>query len=80
MFIFRKDDPAYSIKAEDYPAKQLFIALANMRMLNECFLYVIQDMHKWQDLQNLEFTSADPDFVQEMVERVYPALPAKATA
>jgi hypothetical protein len=37
-------------------------------------------MHKWQGLQNLQFTSADPDFVQEMVERVYPALQATATA
>jgi hypothetical protein len=79
VFNFLKDNPAYSIRAEDYPAKQLFVALANLRMLNKCFLYVMQDMHKWQDLQNLEFTSADPDFVQEMVKRVYPALPATAT-
>jgi hypothetical protein len=27
-------------------------------MRNECFLYVMQDMHKWQGLQNLRFTSA----------------------
>ncbi len=67
MFHFREDDPAYSIKPEDYPAKPLFVASANMRMLNECFLYVMQDMHKWQGLQNLQFTSADPEFVQEMV-------------
>ncbi len=73
MFNFRKDDPAYSIKADDYPAKQLFVALANMRMFNECFLYVMQDMHMWQGLQTLQFTSADPDFIQEMVERFYPA-------
>jgi hypothetical protein len=33
MFNFRNDDPAYSIKAEDYPAKKLFVALANLRML-----------------------------------------------
>jgi hypothetical protein len=27
-------------------------------MLNKCFLYVMQDVHKWQGLQNLQFTSA----------------------
>jgi hypothetical protein len=73
VFNFRKDYPAHSIKADDYPVKQLFVASAKMRMLNNCFLYVMQEMHKWQGLQNLQFTSADQDFVQEMVERVYPA-------
>jgi hypothetical protein len=43
VFNFRKDYPAYSIKADDYPAKQLFVASANMRMYNKCFLYVMQD-------------------------------------
>ncbi len=62
MFNFRKDYPAYSIQADDYPAKQLFVASANMRMLNKCFLDVMQDMHKWQGL-HLKFTSANPDFV-----------------
>jgi hypothetical protein len=32
MFNFRNDNPAYSIKAEDFPAKQ-FVASAYMRML-----------------------------------------------
>jgi hypothetical protein len=70
---------AYSLKADDYPAKLLFVASANMRMPSECFLYVIQDMHKLQGIQNLQFTGADQDFVQEMVKRVYPVLPATAS-
>ncbi len=40
----------------------------------------MQDMHKWQGLAKLEITSADPESVQEMVKRVYLAIPATPTA
>ena len=49
-------------------------------MLNEFFLYVLEDLHTSQGLAALQFTSADPAFVKETVERVYPAIPATATA
>ncbi len=49
-------------------------------MLNEFFLYVLEDLHTTQGLCALKFTSADPAFVKETVERVYPLMPATATA
>ncbi len=49
-------------------------------MLNEFFLYVLEDVHTTQDLGALQFTSADPAFVKETVERFYPVIPATATA
>jgi hypothetical protein len=49
-------------------------------LLNEFYLHVMTEMHKWQGLSNLEITSADPDFVKEMVERVYPEIHATPTA
>ncbi len=49
-------------------------------MLNEFYLYVMTEIHKWQGLTNLEITSADPDFVKEMVERVYQEIHATPNA
>ena len=49
-------------------------------MLNEFFLYVLEDLHTSQGLGALKFTSDDPDFVKETVERVYPLIPATSTA
>jgi hypothetical protein len=49
-------------------------------LLNEFFLYVLVDLHTGQGLGNLQFTSDDLDFVQSTVERVYPLIPATATA
>jgi hypothetical protein len=49
-------------------------------LLNEFYMHVMTEMHKWQGLSNLEITSADPDFVKEMVERVYPEIHATPTA
>ncbi len=49
-------------------------------MLNEFFLYVLEDLYTIQGLGALKFTSADPAFVKETVERVYPLIPATATA
>ena len=49
-------------------------------MLNEFFLYVLEDLHRQQGLGALQFTSADPAFVKETVELVYPLIPATATA
>ncbi len=49
-------------------------------MLNEFFLYVLEDHHTSQGLGALKFTSDDPAFVKETVERVYPLIPATPTA
>ena len=49
-------------------------------MLNEFFLYVLEDLHRQQGLGALQFTSADPAFVKETVELVYPLIPATATS
>ena len=48
-------------------------------MLNEFFLYVLEDFHTGQSLGALKFTSDDPEFVKEAVEQVYLAVPATAT-
>ena len=49
------------------------------RLLNEFFLYVLEDFHTCQSLGELKFTSDDPEFIKEAVERVYLAIPATAT-
>ena len=49
------------------------------RLLNEFFLYVLEDFHTCQSLGELKFTSDDPEFIKEAVERVYVAIPATAT-
>ncbi len=41
-------------------------------MLNEFFLYVLQDLRTSQSFGAFHFTSADPAFVKETVERVFP--------
>jgi hypothetical protein len=69
MFHFKKDDAAFSIAAEDYEAMPLFVSSKENRLLNEFFLYVLED-HTSQSLSTLKFTSADPAFVKETVERV----------
>ena len=45
-------------------------------MLNEFFLYVLEDFHTGQSLGALKFTSDDPEFIKEAVELVYLAIPA----
>jgi hypothetical protein len=49
-------------------------------LLNEFFLYVLENLHTTQGLGALQFTSSDPEFVKETVERVYPLIPATSTA
>jgi hypothetical protein len=66
------NESAYSIKAKDYETKPLFVYSKENRLLNELFLYVLEDLHTSQSLGALQFTSADPAFVKETVERVYP--------
>ena len=71
----------YSIAPEDYAkGLPLFVSIKQNRLLNEFFLYVLEDLHTCQGLGALKFTSADPEFVKETVEHVYPAIPATATA
>ncbi len=41
---------------------------------------MLKDPHTTQSLGALQFTSAGPAFVKETVERVYPLIPATATA
>ena len=41
---------------------------------------MLEDLHTSQGLAAIQFTSSDPEFVEETVERVYPAIPATATA
>ena len=48
-------------------------------MLNEFFLYVLEDFHTGQSLGALKFTSDDPEFIKEAVELVYLAIPATPT-
>jgi hypothetical protein len=45
------------------------------RLHNEFFLVVLQytSMHEWQSLGTLQFTSDEPQFVKDMVERIHPA-------
>jgi hypothetical protein len=49
-------------------------------LLNEVFLYVLEDLHTSQGLGALKFTSDYPEFVKETVERVYPLIAATPTA
>ena len=71
----------YSIAPEDYDKDlPLFVAIKENRLLNEFFLYVLEDLHTGQGLGALKFTSDDPDFVQETVEHVYPMIAATPTA
>jgi hypothetical protein len=71
----------YSIAPEDYAnGLPLFVAIKENRLLNEFFLYVLEDLHTGQGLGALKFTSDDPDFVQETVEHVYPMIAATPTA
>jgi hypothetical protein len=71
----------YSIAPEDYAkGLPLFVSIKQNRLLNEFFLYVLEDLHTCQGLGALKFTSDDPDFVQETVEHVYPMIAATPTA
>ena len=80
MFHFKKDHAQYSLEPEDYATKPLFVASKENRLLNEFFLYVLEDLHTCQSLGALQFTSDDPTVVKNMVEGVYPAIPATSTA
>jgi hypothetical protein len=72
---------AYSIAPEDYNKDlPLFVAIKENRLLNEFFLYVLEDLHTTQGLSALKFTSDDPEFVKETVEHVYTAISATPTA
>ena len=64
---------------ENYATKPLFAASAENRLLNEFFLYVLQDLHTAQGLSSLQFTSDEPHFVKQIVERVYLTIPATPT-
>jgi hypothetical protein len=57
LFHRRKDQGTYSIDPADYPEKTLFVAATDNRLLNEFFLLVLQDVHEWQRLGTLQFTS-----------------------
>ena len=78
LFHYKKDNPAYSIKPEDYGKLPLYAASSENRMLNEFVMYVLQDLHTGQGLSSLAVTSDEPQFVKEIFERVYPAIPATA--
>jgi hypothetical protein len=49
-------------------------------LLNEFFLLVLQDVHERQSLGTLQFTSDEPQFVKELIELVYPAIPSTPNA
>jgi hypothetical protein len=42
----------------------LFVFSKENRLLNEFFLYVLENLHTTQGLGALKFTSADPTFVK----------------
>ena len=59
----------------------LFVSIKENKLLNDLFLrYVLVALHTNQGLGALKFTSANPAFVKETVELVYPLIPATATA
>jgi len=80
LFHFKKDHAEYSLKPDDYPTKPLFVASKDNTLLNEFFLYVLEDVHTCQSLGALQFTSDDPTFVQEKIESFYRLIPATASA
>ncbi len=80
LFHLRKDQGTYSIDPADFPGKPLFAAATDNRLLNEFFLLVLQDVHEWQSIGALQFTSDEPQFVKELIERVYPAIPSTPNA
>jgi hypothetical protein len=49
-------------------------------LLNELFLYVLEDFDTTQGLGAFQCPGADPAFVKETVERVDPLIPATTTA
>ncbi len=72
---------AYSIATKDYDKDlPLFVPIKENRLLNAVFLYALEDLHTSQGLGALKFTSDNPAFVKETVERVYPLIPATPTA
>ncbi len=58
MFHFKKDHAGCSIKAEDYETKPLFVSSKENRLLNELFLYVLEDLHTTQGLGFLQSDAA----------------------
>lgn len=81
LFHFKKDSRIYSIKPADYDSKPLFSATdPDNRMLNEFFLYVLEDLHTGQSLGSLKFNNNDPECVKAAVDKVYPAIPGTPTA
>ena len=80
LFHFRKGQGTYSIDPADYPEKPLYAAAPDNRLLNEFFLLILQDVHEWQSLGALQFTSDEPQFVKELIERVYPEIPSTSNA
>ena len=71
-----KESSAYSIKPADYATKFLYSAIeTDNRLPNQFFLYVLEDLHTGQSLGALKFTSDDPKFVREAVDKVHPAIP-----
>ena len=78
LFHFKKDHAQYSLKPDDYETKPLFVASKENRLLNEFFLYVLEDLHTCQSLGALQFTSDDPTFVKEKIESFYRLIPATA--
>ena len=50
LFHFKKDHAQYSLKPEDYATKPLFVASKENQLLNEFFLYVLEDFHTCQSL------------------------------
>ena len=76
LFHFRKGQGTYSIDPADYPEKPLYAAAPDNKLLNEFFLLVLLDVHEWQSLGALQFTSDEPHFVKELIEQVYPEIPS----
>ncbi len=67
LFHYKKDHAEYSLKPADYATKPLFVASKDNTLLNEFFLYALEDLHTCQSLGALQFTSDDPTFVQEKI-------------
>ncbi len=53
LFHLKNGHQAYSIKAEDYATKPLFADATDNKLLNDFFLYVLEEFYTGQSLDRL---------------------------
>jgi hypothetical protein len=55
LFHFKKGHQAYSIKVEDYATKLFFASATDNKLLNDFFLYVLDEFYTSQSLDRFQF-------------------------